>query len=111
MGNIANSRKKETRPEQTEFKNMDPQPKRPEQTEFKSMDPQPIEKSVNFNTAVGKVIHLKKDLKPGAFKNKTTIHLKSLIADFIKKSRTIISQRSETCSKYVTYLGIRRVST
>ena len=84
MGNIANSRKKETRPEQTEFKNMDPQPTRPEQTEFKSMDPQPIEKSVNFNTAVGKVIHLKKDLKPREFKNKTTIPLKSLIGDFIK---------------------------
>ena len=71
MGNIVNSGKKGTRQEQTECKNM---------------DPQPIEKSVNFNTAVGKVIHLKKDLKPGAFKNKTTIPLKSLIADFIKEA-------------------------
>ena len=70
MGNIVKSRK-ETRPEQTEFKNM---------------EPHTIDKSVNFNTATGKVIHLKKDLKPEAFENKTTIPLKSLIADFIKEA-------------------------
>ena len=59
---------------------------RPEPTEFKNMDPHTIDESVNFNTATGKVIHLKKDLKPEALKNKTTIPLKSLIADFIKKA-------------------------
>ena len=54
------------------------------QTEFQNMEPQAIDKSINFNTAVGKVIHLKNDLKPKAFENKSTIPLKSLIADFIK---------------------------
>ena len=43
---------------------------RPEQTEFKNMEPQPIDKSVNFNSAAGKVIHLKKDLKPRHLKTK-----------------------------------------
>ena len=42
---------------------------RPDSTEFKSMDPHTIDESVNFNTATGKVIHLKKDLKPEAFEN------------------------------------------